>query len=320
MRIFFGFIAGFFSAVTLWGMLVIGQVGNKTPDSQWMREAYAYKHSLARKISGPKLLIISGSSALFCINSALLQQAYGLPVVNMGVNAGLSPPYLLEQAKISLKPGDTALLPLEYALYNYNHTINPVMVDYYLSEPNLLKRQALPLQLKIVFSVTPERLIDGYRGLPEGFKVLGLYGVNHMKGNGDQTHSERKLRSPAQEKTLREFPPHQYGKEFSEQNEAWNLLIRFQGWAESHGIRLIFIPPSLMFQESFKTDPVERHFYETLPAMARKKGLTYLGSPMDYMYPKEAYFDTPYHLTAEARDQYTASIIELIRKEFVKSP
>ncbi|MBP8829411.1 MULTISPECIES: hypothetical protein [Desulfobacter] len=323
MKIIVGFFGGFCGAALLWILLVMGQLGNATPDSQWVRQAYAYKRALSEKISGPKIVIVGGSAALFSINSIALQERYHRPVINLGVNAGVSLPYILEQAKAVLTPGDTALLPLEYPLYNYNYTINPVMVDFYLSEPGLLAKQAWQLQLKLLFAVTPERLIQGYRGIPRGFSVQGLYGPHHMNAHGDQTHSEVARQSENQKAIVNSLTPRYHGKNFSKKNEAWNLLTAFQHWADSRNICLIFIPPSFLFQQAYITDPVENHFYTTLPALARKKGLTYLGRPLEYMFPPDYYFDTPYHLTAEARQIYTTRIIELIgpimNKEIIHS-
>jgi len=311
MKIIVGFFGGFCGAALLW-VLVVGQLGNATPDSQWVRQSYTYKRTLAKKISAPKLVIIGGSAALFSINSIELQERYHQPVINIGVNAGLSLPYLLDQAKAVLTPGDVALLPLEYPLYNYNYTINPVMVDFYLSEPGLLVKQAWQLQLKLLFAVSPQRVIQGYKGLPRGFTVQGLYGPHHMNAHGDQTHSEVARQSEHQKAIVNSLTPRYYGKNFSKKNEAWNPLTSFQRWADSRRICVIFIPPSFLFQKAYIEDPVENHFYTVLPALARKKGLTYLGHPLDYMFPPDHYFDTPYHLTAEARQIYTTLIIELI--------
>lgn len=312
MKRIVGFFGGFCGAALLWVLLVIGQLGNATPDSQWVRQSYAYKRALSRKIAAPKLVLVGGSAALFSINSIALEDQYHRPVINLGVNAGISLPYIIDQAKAVLTPGDTALLPLEYPLYNYHYTINPVMVDFYLSEPGVLAKQAWPLQLKLLFAVTPKRVIQGYRGIPRGFTVQGLYGPHHMNAHGDQTHSEVAKQSESQKAIVNSLTPRYYGKNFSKNNEAWNLLTSFQHWADSQSICLIFIPPSFLFQEAYLMDPVEKHFYTTLPDLARKKGLTYLGSPLDYMFSPDYYFDTPYHLTAEAREIYTTLIIELI--------
>lgn len=46
------------------------------------------------------------------------------------------------------------------------------------------------------------------------------------------------------------------------------------------------------------------------------QGLSYVGSPLDTLYPMDRFFDINYHLNSAARTLYTRQLIELVKPEF----
>lgn len=312
MRAIVGLLAGVGLALLGWLVLVLGQTGQATPSVQWVRQAYSFKNAQAQALTEPKLVVVAGSNALFGIDSGMLEAAYGRPVVNQGVNAGLGLPYILEQGQRVLKAGDVALLPLEYPLFNYDFETNGVMVDYYFAEPGRVQAQPWRLQLALFRDISLARVLEGYRGVPADFRVGGLYGVQNMDARGDQLRSEAGLRSAAMLAMLQGLPPSLYGGDFSAANEAWQLLVRFNRWAQAQGVCAIFVPATMLLHPRYVEDAQEARFYRRLPEQARAVGLRYLGQPYDFMYSPEQYFDTNYHLVAQARTAHTQRLIELL--------
>lgn len=68
------------------------------------------KIDLAESIDEPKIMLIGNSNVAFGFNSAMLEEAMGMRVVNMGLSAGLGGDYHERMAKINLNPGDIVVI------------------------------------------------------------------------------------------------------------------------------------------------------------------------------------------------------------------
>ena len=298
-----------------WYLLVIGQVGVRLPGSAWVDQTYQKKNSYASAIQQQKVLVIAGSNALFGINSTMLSDYFQKPVVNLGVNAGLQLPLILKLATPYIKPGDIVLMPLEYPMYYYNGDLTHVEVDYILSHQDLFDSLPLLQKIKLLLHSPLNRVIKGYIGLPENYVVEGLYGPHNIDQHGDQINSGRAKRNENQTRTVLNHGPEEYGKSAQKSGEqalGWRYLKDFIATYQAQQVCIIFTPPAFMRHPSYHLDDIERNFYSALPQEAKQHGLNYIGTPFDFMYPSEDFFDTNYHLTSEKRVEHTQKLIELL--------
>lgn len=323
-----GIALGLVLAVSIWGLAIAGQLGRAHPNNQWVMEAWAHKQAHATTLNSSRLLVTGGSSAMFGVNSSMLEDTYSVPAVNLGVNAGLGLPIILNQMLSIARPGDLVIITLEYPLFNHNGDINHVMNDFYLSRPKelllawSLYREAMPWHrwlplmayeiFQIIMQTSPARLVQGYRGLPEGFFVSGTYGAHHLDLRGDQTHTSRSQRQPWMTQQVVAASPHHYGAEHDEEAPGWALLRHAQDQLRAQGSCLVLVPPALLFHSTYRDDPVESEFYARLPETASRHGLSYLGEPKAFMYSVDDMFDTDYHLTDEARQAHTRRLIDVL--------
>ncbi len=294
-----------------WIALVAGQLGKPFVNNLWVEGAYGQKLAQAEAIKQPKVVVVAGSGAMFGIHSPTLAQALQRPVINLGVNAGILSPYLLIYARQAVKPGDWVLLPLEYPLYHDRFEVNQVFLEYWLSHP--VTYGLNPLRLVRLLAETPLlRVVQGYQGVPAGFQVAGLYGAHHLDANGDQLVSAREQRSEALFAGARDSAVQHYGAQAGAFNGSWALWQAFANEVHAAGGCAVFVPPAMLDRESYHQDPVERAFYQELPEAAARHGLIYVGEPLAFMYPAEAFFDTNYHLTAETRLEHTQRLASLL--------
>lgn len=301
-----------------WIALITLQLARPTLSSQWITDAYEIKTKAAEKIEGPKIVILAGSTALFGIDSKKLEEAYRLPVVNLGVNAGLLLPYVLLKSQSVLKKGDIVIMPLEYHFYTYDGVPNAQMIDQIWSrDPELFWRLSWSEQARMIWMTPFSRVIEGFLAQGGEKTMCGPYGYQNLDGRGDQIHT-----SAAEAKqweydwdTLKKELPRRYGAEGGENEEGWRWLSEFASWAEQNGIRLIVTPPTMMRQESYLSDPIERHFYEGLRAKVEALGIVYVGNPYESMYEREMYFNTDYHLNDQGREQWTQYLIDILRSK-----
>lgn len=301
----------------LWLILFAAQLGQPMPETRWMAEAYAIKWARAQSVPSPKVVVLAGSSALFSIDSGLLETAWGRPVVNLGVNAALGLEYLLRTAEPYLKCGDLVLMPLEYPLYQGERRLNAQLIDHVIGQ-DLAYWRALTWgeRLRFIAQLSPARLVAGLRRPMDPRPVgAGLYGGNALDERGDHRRNDWAVLDPAERAAVAaahaeaRSKRHTYGHQDRPDAPGWRRLQHFHQRLRAQHITLWMVPPALMDQPSYHQDPIERHYYQTLPQRVRALGIPFFGAPESFMYPPEDFFDTPYHLTAKARTRHTQALL-----------
>lgn len=71
----------------------------------------------AESIHEPQMLLIGDSNLVFGVDSEKLEKEVGMPVVNMGLHAGLGNEFLLKMARFYSEPGDVVVISL--VRYNF---------------------------------------------------------------------------------------------------------------------------------------------------------------------------------------------------------
>ncbi len=312
----------------LWLVLFAAQLGQPVPETRWMAEAYAIKRARAQSLPSPKVVVLAGSSALFSIDSGLLEKTWGRPVVNLGVNAALGLDYLLRTAEPYLKPQDLVLMPLEYPLYQADRRLNAQLIDHVIGQdPDYWRSLGWGERLRFITQLPAARLLAGL-GRQEDPRPpgAGLYGGNALDERGDHRRNDWALLDPAERAAVASAHAearakcHTYGRQDRPNAPGWRRLRDFHRRLQARGITLWLVPPALMDQPSYHQDPIERRYYQTLPERVRALGIPFFGTPESFRYPPEDFFDTPYHLTAQARTRHTLALLaQLPRPPFAES-
>ena len=308
----------FLTLVTLffgWTAVVFLQSGNPTVGSQWIYDVYKKKVEIAKGIDKRKMVIVSGSNALFGIDSAMLQKRLRIPVVNFGVNAGVMLPYTLYKAKEVIDRGDIVLMPLEYPMYSYNGVPNAQMIDYIFSrDMDAFFKLTLKEQFYMVWSITFSRLSDGYFYKGGSMVTAGLYRVGNINEYGDQINTNTKYKTKEMRDKLNSLEAKRYGREYNSKALGWKYLKEFVSWCRAKEVEVIFMPSTIMRFDSYYSNAKERWFYENIANEVQDRGWRYIGKPYDYMYPKDLYFNTPFHLINRGRKIRTQQIINDLLK------
>ncbi len=282
--------------------------------SQWITDVYAKKEHHAQAIKGKKIVIAAGSNALFGVNSQMLSDAFGLPVINDSVNAGIELPCILHMAKHVIESGDIVIMPLEHSMYAYGGKPGVQMIDFLLSkEPKCFWTLLPSEQFYILWHTTMDRIIKGYKAEGGAPVKKGLYGAQHIDSHGDQNETEIEYRTEAMyQKVLQRYtisPPYTYGKDFSRSASGWSYLKEFIEWCQERDARVIFMPAALMPDKSYFDDPREQWFFTHIAEEVKRQGWNYVGNPYDYMYDESLYFNTDSHLIDRGRTMRTEQMI-----------
>jgi hypothetical protein len=310
MKFFIRFFITLVVLFLLWSGVVLGQGQRATQTSQWVFDVYKKKKAYAQSIDEKKIVILSGSNALFGINSKMLEDAFGVKVVNYGVNAGVLLPYMLYKSKEIIKPKDVVILPLEYHVYTYDGTPNTQMIDTIFSRDIDFFYALTPKeQFLTVWNITLERILAGYEAKGGTPVNSGLYGAHNVDARGDQIGATAAAKNEYIEKELDALMPNNYGKIYKKDALAWYYLEEFVSWCDARDVKVVFMPTTMLFFDVYKKDSKERWFYENIAKEVEAKGWSFVGEPYEYMYTKEHYFNTDFHLTSEARDMRTKQMI-----------
>jgi len=315
-RFVLGLVLGLALVLGVWLVLLAGQLGRPVPNTQWVEQAYAHKLAAAQAIKQPKLVVVAGSAAMFGVDSAQLEQAFGRPVLNMGVNAGILPPYIQHYARLAIKPGDWVLLPVEYPMYHERYSINQSFIDYWWEHPGFRRLDVNVAQLaQVLWQTSLDRVLTGYRGLPPGFAVSGQYGPQNLDARGDQLNSQAQQQQVWMREAVERSGVQQYGAHARSWNANWAGWKALADEVTAAGGCAVFVPPPMLDREAYHQGQ-ELRYYQTLPEQARAHGLNFVGSPLQTLYPTERFFDTNYHLKAEYRTLYTEQLVAWVRPVF----
>ncbi|MEL6814008.1 MAG: hypothetical protein AAFP03_04235 [Cyanobacteria bacterium J06598_3] len=102
-------------AALAWGAGFIYNV-HMGGEPRWLSQLYLNKMAIAANTPEPKLIVTGGSGAHYTINSDLLSDELGMPVVNLGIDGPVGLNVILPSILDAVKPGDVVLLIPEYLI------------------------------------------------------------------------------------------------------------------------------------------------------------------------------------------------------------
>lgn len=311
-----GVLLAGFALTASWLLGVRNQLGAPTLASRWVFDAYQHKIAAANALQGSRVLVVAGSNAMFGIDSAQLESFWNMHVINLGVNAGLGLPYILDASRRVARPGDVILMPMEYALYLDDGTPNSQVIDYVIARDMQYWRSLSRFeQLRFAAGMAPERWVHGLRRLPDAPVTSGTYGAHHLDTRGDQTHSGAADRKPADVAAVKAAKAWNYGSRAASENGGWALMAEYARWARASDICVVAVPTVLLHHAKYDTDAQDQAFYSGLANRLRTVGIPYVGQPKDFMYPADWFFDTDHHLQDWARKRHTARLIKLLDRD-----
>ena len=275
--------------------------------SYWsaMFDGYLYKTNMLNQIDGPRIIIISGSSGAYGIDSELIEAQTGLPVINMSLNAGLGLRVMLNDVKSKVRAGDLVVLATEYehffgTLRDGDHNLLWVIHK----QPTKLIELSFPEQYYVLAKYGPsfsqERFKERLSLNRTSYDLSDFYNrngdfVRHLDTNAltELQYKNRINRLPFNDEAIRDI--HQFTNAV-EQRE---------------GTVIYLFPPMAETQYNYLDNQQSvRKAYNELLAVS---GLTVANTPKASVYSDERFFDTVYHLNGDGRRQHSEAVIPLIK-------
>jgi len=283
--------------------------GRLTASAKGLCSLIDSKVTAASQVAGSKLLFIGGSNLHEGLSAQRISETIAVPSFNFGLQAGLGLRLILFEAKKVLRPGDTAILVLEYSHYvddRWNEVSSDVLFgcgeEYFRQMGTLEKVEAL-------LSLTPFRAFDVLapdntttqdRRTPtsEERAARGRY--------GDRASSEPDVMDDATRRRLQLYQPMPIS--IRTDAEGPRALAAFIDWARSHDIKVVATWPNTIYFPAygFASGFLDiANFYKDL-------GVPVIGKPQDAMYPTDLFHDTQYHLNSTGISRRTSDMVAMI--------
>jgi len=270
------------------------------------------KQAYLEKTQSPKVILLGGSNVLYGIDSALLEQRLGRPVINIALQVGIPLTMQMNQIEAQLKPGDILLMSVEYDSYvlpdGSNSSLARLLEVYpkgvgWLDPVNL---KALPDILKIMFQEKYNRvrsstdykwpslaeIVNPGSQLPEA--LIQLFSprgdiLAHLDLPG-------KPISAAPFFAYTQFNP-----------RILDIITDIGQRAALKGATALLTFPSARQTNCEASQDTFAKLYDRLK---RDLTLPIVGTPNRYCFPDIYFFDTSYHLLREGRRVRTLQMVD----------
>ncbi len=262
------------------------------------------KHERLSSLSSPKVVLVGGSNLPFGIMSQRIEETMGMPVVDMGLHAGLGMSFILSEVEKDIHRGDVVVVSLEYhhffsrSMFDGEDVLVALLFDvnrgclqyvrprqWFALLPNL----CLYAGKKIV-NITP-KVEDGFVDLftRESFNEFGdevaHYGLASTVHSGEE---------PALSKTV-------YKKSIKR-------LAEFRDFVESRGATFVLVACPYPEPQYILDEEAIEHIEENLLS----EGLSFSIKPQDCVFPDSLMFNSFFHLSKEGAENRTTKLMETL--------
>ncbi len=286
-------------------LIAVGRENTSAQHTADFMDALIDKHNILDKTTtSPRVIFVGGSNLAFGMDSKRVQDSIGLPVVNLGLHAGLGLEFMLNDVKTAVKPNDIVILSIEYfleakgyyrlqklAARNFVSANNSFSNNYY-TDVKAYFNEELPKNLSTNFSK-----LYALTSTEDN----SIYSRNAFNEYGDVV---RHLEKPVPEKlkdrirlTYRHW-------------EGIKLLNEFADYAKAHNFKTYFLYPAYPSVE-FESNKGVISKYAT--DMSQELNIPILNKPEDFVLSDNSFFDSVYHLNKKGRERRTNLTIEIIK-------
>ncbi len=243
------------------------------------------KYKKLARINGPKIIILSGSSATYGINSVQMENALGVPVVNMGISHLMGTKFLLEFIKDHLTEGDLVLYAREYLEGNN--------MEHYglIGEYAATALFATPWKVKMFFQdydFFKTAITAIHRSARQSYKTFpkeNRYQAYDHRFAEDNNHTYKIVANKHVKANFKSNIPIP--------NSSWlevQDLIEFKSFVEDSGANIYLVPAGACDQAYLSTE-IEHY----ITSMSKLTGIEILNGQSSFLLPSKYMHDSDFH-------------------------
>lgn len=285
-------------AVILCGIVAVGQI-IPNQNKYTIYGAINDKYDALSKRDKPAVILVGGSNSSYGFNSESISKEMGMPVINLGLNAGMKMDFYLNMVKANVMKGDIIVLALEYSMYidDYmNESVTWYVIDNNKTLMkmvpgsdvfNLVRYYPLALTEKIIsFVKGPNPVPKSESARRDAYNEYGDYAYprekNIMTDESPRVEISDKVISDRSMKALKEFNEYCRGKG-AEVYASWPSIDEL----------CVKVNKSRDFENYYK----------------KNTGIKIISKIDDYIMPSEYFYNTLYHLNDKGAKIRTANLI-----------
>jgi hypothetical protein len=274
-----------FGALLLCLLLIVAGVAPPVTPVDYTAASIA-KQARARAVGSPKVLLVGGSNVAFGVESATLERVMGMPVVNMGLHAGLGFRYMKNEAVQLMGPGDLVVVALEESNYAdpvKDHEVLYQMVDRHPAAIRFVPWWDRPRIMAGLLVLRLQSLVKKCTGKWTFAEPHPLYRADGFNDHGDMVAHldlprpamlEEDGLAPTQSALSARFAP---------------IADDLERRARAMGAEVVYTWP---VRAGSGYDPVRS---EAILAGLEAQGRTVVGRPGEFVLPDSLFHDTRYH-------------------------
>lgn len=292
---------GSFSLVllVLYGALNILVEPRHAENNDYMA-AIVDKHERLSAIQQPRIIFAGGSNLAFGLDSKMVEDAFGVSVVNLGLHGGLGLDFILKELEHVIRSGDIVILSIEYYLESKGDYALKQKTAEGFREASKYYRRNLKKDIQRRLNRTRENVRRLRYGDDDSLGDI-IYKREYFNEYGDIVidrvgRSAVKLGGSSKRK-------YRYW-------EGISRLNRFWAHANEKKVSVFFIYPCFASSEFEKNRSVMERLNEDI---RRDLEIELLGGVRDFVFNDSVFLDTVYHLNAAGRAKRTQRVVELIR-------
>jgi hypothetical protein len=279
------------------------------------------KHKRLRSLTSPRIILIGGSNLAYGVDSKAIEEQLKIPVVNMGVHAGLGLNFILNEIKSDVRNGDILILSIEYYLADpvdalISHTIDvfpdaityfPLHFQYTRRVDDITTRLSnVRKQLqKSLDLIDDPQLTVAFNPVPDPEKTT-IYRRDAFNEYGDAI-GQLNLTPPGVLVDRFTMTPDDYSR--------WIILLnKFAKYSLEKGASVYFMFAHFP-QSEYKKNKSSIKIFEK--QLKEKLDIRIMNTPESLVLPDSCFFDTVYHLNRTGRAERTRRMIEILRENHV---
>lgn len=285
----------FIIKVLIFLVLFIGIIGFVLPEYEnSYTAALIDKIDRLESIDGPKIVLIGNSNLVYGINSALIEEELGMPVVNMGLHGGLGNSFHERMMKLNVHEGDIYIV-CHSTYWDEEDLDDPVLtwvaIEEHPSLWRLINKRDYPDMYKAFSTYFKHAIVHHANG--EDMIDKDRYDFNEYGDIGTYRAYEGYILDA-------EWYPFAVGENNISRLNEWNSFLRDKG-----ATMLVAGYPIIEGELT-----AERQlFKEAEASLIDSLECDYISDCDDYMYPEELFL-SQLHLTTEGADIRTRQLIE----------
>lgn len=261
------------------------------------------KHARLDALDAPRLIFTGGSGVALGLDSKLIEEETGMPVINMGVNAGFGLRYLVAELSPTLRAGDIVVIVPEYETFFGSSMEGGQNLLWALQIWGWRAWSHFDLskgQINTIVSQLPYFMQNRFMEILPA-PIDPIYNRAAFTERGDFVNH---LALPS--RTIR---PYTIDPEQQLNHDAIALLNDFAQAASGEGARIVLLPPAIArsfynYEENVRTIDA---IFRSLEAVS---SLTMLAHPAMFVLDDTLFFDTVYHLNQVGRKMRTRLVIQ----------